>query len=78
MVVGGGLAGAKALEALRDKGFDGWLVLFAAEDHLPYERPPLSKEYLRREARSSTRRSVHDREWYDANRVDLRLGSPVS
>ena len=45
-IVGGGLAGAKAAEALRDKDFDGHIVLFAAEEHLPYERPPLSKEFL--------------------------------
>ena len=46
LIVGGGLAGAKAAEALRDKDFDGDIVLFATEQHLPYERPPLSKEYL--------------------------------
>ena len=46
VIVGGGLAGAKAAEALRDNGFDGDIVLFGAEDHLPYERPPLSKDYL--------------------------------
>ena len=45
-IVGGGLAGAKAAEALRDKDFAGEVVLFAAEERLPYERPPLSKEYL--------------------------------
>jgi len=45
-IVGGGLAGAKAAEALRDKDCDGHVWLFAAEEHLPYERPPLSKEYL--------------------------------
>ena len=45
-IVGGGLAGAKAAEALRDKDFDGHIVLFAAEERLPYERPPLSKDYL--------------------------------
>jgi 3-phenylpropionate/trans-cinnamate dioxygenase ferredoxin reductase subunit len=76
VVVGGGLAGAKALEALREKGFDGRLVLFAAEDHLPYERPPLSKEYLKT-GEKLDEAFVHDREWYDANRVDLRLGAPV-
>ncbi|EUA42550.1 pyridine nucleotide-disulfide oxidoreductase family protein [Mycobacterium xenopi 4042] len=38
VVVGGGLAGAKAAEALRDKGFDGQIVLFGEERHLPYER----------------------------------------
>ena len=46
VIVGGGLAGAKAAEALRDKDFDGRIVLFGDEEHLPYERPPLSKEYL--------------------------------
>lgn len=45
-IVGGILAGAKAAEALRDNDFNGHVVLYAAEDHLPYERPPLSKEYL--------------------------------
>ena len=46
VIVGGGLAGAKAAEALRDNDFDGEVVLFATERHVPYERPPLSKEYL--------------------------------
>ena len=50
VVVGAGLAGAKAVEALRDKGFAGRLVLVGAEPHLPYERPPLSKGYLKGEA----------------------------
>ena len=45
-VVGGGLAGAKAVEALREEGFDGSLTLIGDESHLPYERPPLSKGYL--------------------------------
>ncbi len=46
VIVGAGLAGAKAAEALRDQGFDGRLVLLGAELHRPYERPPLSKGYL--------------------------------
>jgi 3-phenylpropionate/trans-cinnamate dioxygenase ferredoxin reductase subunit len=45
-VVGAGLAGAKAAEALRAEGFDGNVVLLGAEPHRPYERPPLSKAYL--------------------------------
>ncbi|MDE9367922.1 FAD-dependent oxidoreductase [Luteipulveratus sp. YIM 133132] len=73
VVVGGGLAGAKAVEALREQGFDGSLVLLAAEDRLPYERPPLSKEYLQTgEGLDDT--TVHPREWYDEQRIDLRLG----
>ena len=50
VIVGAGLAGAKAAEALRDEGFDGRLVLLGAEPHLPYERPPLSKGYLQGKA----------------------------
>ena len=46
VIVGGGLAGAKACEALRSEGYSGSLTLFAAEPHRPYERPPLSKGYL--------------------------------
>ncbi len=46
VIIGGGLGGAKAAEALREKGFDGKVVLIADEDHLPYERPPLSKDFL--------------------------------
>ena len=46
VIVGGGLAGAKAAETLRAEGFDGRVVLVAEEPELPYERPPLSKGYL--------------------------------
>ena len=49
VVVGAGLAGAKAAQTLREEGFDGRLVLLGAERERPYERPPLSKEYLRGE-----------------------------
>jgi 3-phenylpropionate/trans-cinnamate dioxygenase ferredoxin reductase component len=45
-VVGGSLAGLRAAEALRREGFDGELVVVGAEDHLPYDRPPLSKQVL--------------------------------
>src|SRR5918996_431990 len=46
VIVGGGLAGAKAAETLRDEGFDGRVVLISDEAERPYERPPLSKGYL--------------------------------
>jgi 3-phenylpropionate/trans-cinnamate dioxygenase ferredoxin reductase component len=46
VIVGGGLAGASAAAALREEGFDGRVVVIAAEPQLPYERPPLSKSYL--------------------------------
>jgi NADPH-dependent 2,4-dienoyl-CoA reductase/sulfur reductase-like enzyme len=50
VIAGGGLAGAKAAEALRTQGVDGRIVLAAEEDIRPYERPPLSKEYLQGKA----------------------------
>ncbi|ORB72684.1 NAD(P)/FAD-dependent oxidoreductase [Mycobacterium scrofulaceum] len=77
VIIGGGLAGAKAVEALRDSDFDGAITLFAEEERLPYERPPLSKEYLAGK-KSLTDFTVHDSDWYDDHNVDLRLGSRVS
>ncbi|HSS25365.1 MAG TPA: FAD-dependent oxidoreductase [Mycobacterium sp.] len=77
IIVGGGLAGAKAVEALRDSDFDGQLVLFAEEKHLPYERPPLSKEYLAGK-KSLSEFTVQNSDWYSEHNVDLRLGSRVS
>jgi 3-phenylpropionate/trans-cinnamate dioxygenase ferredoxin reductase component len=76
VVVGAGLAGAKTAEALRDQGYDGPLVLVGDEIDRPYERPPLSKEYLTGKAdRDSV--YVHPSFWYDEHNVDLRLGSTV-
>lgn len=76
-IVGGGLAGAKAAEALRDNDFDGHVVLFAAEDQLPYERPPLSKEYLAGKKKLDDF-TVDPAAWYRDRNVDLRLGTEVT
>jgi 3-phenylpropionate/trans-cinnamate dioxygenase ferredoxin reductase subunit len=76
VIVGGGLGGAKAAEALRDKGFDGKIILFAEEKHLPYERPPLSKDYLAGK-KSLGEFTVHDSDWYRDNDIDLRIGAAV-
>jgi 3-phenylpropionate/trans-cinnamate dioxygenase ferredoxin reductase subunit len=75
-IVGGGLAGAKAAEALRDKDFRGRIVLFAAEEHLPYERPPLSKEYLAGK-KSLDEFTVNPSAWYRDHHVELQLGTEV-
>jgi 3-phenylpropionate/trans-cinnamate dioxygenase ferredoxin reductase subunit len=76
LIVGGGLAGAKAAETLRDEGFGGRVVLVGGEAERPYERPPLSKGYLTGSAgRDSV--YVHDADWYAAHEVDLRTGSRV-
>ena len=50
VIVGASLAGAKAAEELRSRGFDGRVVLIGAEPERPYERPPLTKDYLRGES----------------------------
>jgi 3-phenylpropionate/trans-cinnamate dioxygenase ferredoxin reductase subunit len=77
VIAGGGLAGAKAAEALREQGFGGRIVLAAEEDIRPYERPPLSKGYLQGKAGRETI-FVHSADWYDANRVELLLGTAVT
>ncbi|TMS50163.1 NAD(P)/FAD-dependent oxidoreductase [Mycobacterium sp. DBP42] len=76
-IVGGGLAGAKAAEALRDNDFDGHVVLFAAEDRLPYERPPLSKEYLAGK-KTLDDFTVDPAAWYRDHNIEVRLGTEVS
>ena len=76
-IVGAGLAGAKAAEALRTEGFAGRIVLLGAEPHQPYERPPLSKGYLQGSAERDTV-YVHPPEWYGDHRIDLRLGTAVT
>ncbi len=77
LIVGGGLAGAKAAEALRDNDFDGHIVLFANEEHLPYERPPLSKDFLAGK-KALGDFTVHNAAWYRDHDVDLRLGTEVT
>jgi 3-phenylpropionate/trans-cinnamate dioxygenase ferredoxin reductase component len=77
VIAGGGLAGAKAAEALRGQGFDGRIVLAAEESVRPYERPPLSKDYLQGKA-GREKIFVHPPDWYDANRVGLLLGTAVT
>jgi NADPH-dependent 2,4-dienoyl-CoA reductase/sulfur reductase-like enzyme len=77
VIVGGGLAGAKAAETLREEGFDGAVVLFGAEPERPYERPPLSKGYLQgNDERESV--FVHPQPWYAEHDVDLRVGVIVN
>lgn len=77
VIVGAGLAGAKAAETLREEGFDGQIVLIGGEAVRPYERPPLSKGLL---LGSATRSSVyvHESDWYQTNRVELLTGTAVT
>ncbi|MEV0372130.1 FAD-dependent oxidoreductase [Streptomyces sp. NPDC050636] len=77
MIVGAGLAGAKAAETLRAEGFDDPIVLLGDERERPYERPPLSKSYLLGTSEKE-QAFVHPPEWYADHRVDLRLGTTVT
>ncbi|MEU5449017.1 MULTISPECIES: NAD(P)/FAD-dependent oxidoreductase [Streptomyces] len=77
VIVGAGLAGAKAAETLRAEGFTGRVILIGDERDHPYERPPLSKGYLEGKVE---RDSVftHERPWYAGADVELHLGQPVT
>ncbi len=77
LIVGASLAGAKAAETLRGEGFDGPLVMVGEEREWPYERPPLSKDYLLGKAERETI-YVHPQQWYTEHDVDLRRGVAVT
>jgi 3-phenylpropionate/trans-cinnamate dioxygenase ferredoxin reductase subunit len=77
VIVGGGLAGGSAAATLRQDGFDGRVVLVGSEREEPYNRPPLSKEYLRGEADEDTLR-VNEHSLYRDQEIELRLGVPVA
>ena len=76
VIVGAGLAGARAAEALRHEGFDGHLVLVGDEAERPYERPPLSKKFLRGE--SDQVPYVHPASFYRDNEVELLTSTRVT
>ncbi len=76
LIVGASLAGAKAAQTLRGQGFDGPIVLIGDERERPYERPPLSKDYLQGKAERE-KIYVHPKGWYAEHDVDLRLGETV-
>ncbi|MYY01384.1 MULTISPECIES: FAD-dependent oxidoreductase [unclassified Streptomyces] len=77
VIVGGGLAGAKAAQTLRSEGFSGRVILIGDERDHPYERPPLSKGYLAgKEERDSV--FVHETAWYASADIELHLGQPVT
>src|SRR5919108_3976803 len=77
LIIGGGVAAAKAAEGLRAAGGEGSAVVLTAEPELPYERPPLSKQFLRGEAgREQTR--THDEAWYRDHEVEVLLATRAS
>ena len=76
LIIGGGMAGAHCAAELRKQGTDGEVLLVGREPHPPYERPPLSKEYMRAEA-STEDAYVHPPAWYGENGVELLTGTNV-
>ena len=77
VIVGSSLAGAKAAQELRECGFDGRVVLIGAESERPYERPPLSKDYLRGESEREKAR-VHEEGFYRQHQIELLMGTTVT
>jgi 3-phenylpropionate/trans-cinnamate dioxygenase ferredoxin reductase component len=73
VLVGANLTGGEAAATLRQEGFDGRVVLIGAEPRVPYERPPLSKEYLRGEF-SFEQALLRPSNFYDDNGIETRFG----
>ncbi|HSJ17324.1 MAG TPA: FAD-dependent oxidoreductase [Solirubrobacterales bacterium] len=76
VIVGGGMAGAHCAAELRRQGADGAVALVGREPHPPYERPPLSKEYMRGESTPEDA-YVHPEDWYQENGVELLTETSV-
>ncbi len=78
VIIGGGLAAATAVDELRSEGHEGGITVLAAEPHLPYERPPLSKDLLLGKVgvdEVAGTVAFHDADWYAEHEVDLRVGT---
>jgi 3-phenylpropionate/trans-cinnamate dioxygenase ferredoxin reductase subunit len=77
IIVGASLAGAKAAEELRHQGFDERVVLLGSEAERPYERPPLTKDYLRGES-PRDKAYVHEDGFYEKHEIELETGTTVA
>ncbi|WP_034263427.1 NAD(P)/FAD-dependent oxidoreductase [Actinospica robiniae] len=77
VIIGASLAGAKGAEALREAGYSDRIVLIGDETEVPYERPPLSKQYLQGK-QELEKAFVHPAEWYGDHDIDLRLGTTAA
>ena len=75
LIIGGGLAAARTAEQLRRSEYTGPITIVSDEVHVPYDRPPLSKEVLRKEVDDV---ALKPREWYDEQNITLRLGSAAA
>jgi 3-phenylpropionate/trans-cinnamate dioxygenase ferredoxin reductase subunit len=77
VIVGASLAGAKAAEELRERGFDGRIVLVGTEPERPYERPPLTKDYLRGESERE-KAYVHMADFYQEHEIELNTATTAT
>ncbi len=77
VIAGASLTGAKAAEELRNQGFGGRVLLIGSEPERPYERPPLTKDYLRGES-VRAKAYVHDSGFYAEHEIDLEMGVTVT
>jgi len=77
VVVGAGQAGLQVAVSLRQQGFDGRLVMYGAEPHLPYQRPPLSKQVLKGEW-PPEKCQLHHREFLESHAIELHMSAPAA
>ena len=77
VIVGAGHAGGRAAQAMRQHGLEGEILLVGEEPHVPYERPPLSKELIVTDAGLEKVR-LHDAAWYAENRIELIAGNAAA
>lgn len=77
VIVGASLTGAKAAQELREQGFDGRVMLVGSESERPYERPPLTKDYLRGESERE-KAYVHEQGFYEQHQIEVLTGSTVA
>ncbi len=78
VLVGGGLASATAAETIRKYDLKGGIIIVGSEPHPPYHRPPLSKEYLRGEAKAEEVLLIQTEDWYAKNEVTLLTGTKAT
>lgn len=76
IIVGAGIAGIAAAEAIREIDSQGPVIMFTAEHNLPYSRPMLTKTPFY--SFDPDKWTIHSLEWFDANRIDLHMDEPVS
>lgn len=77
VIIGAGLAAAHAVQSLRERNYRGAIILIGEEPERPYERPPLSKEYLQG-SKPREEVFVHAADWYEQHRVTTRFGTGSS